>query len=144
MKEKDSNRLNVLRSLISDVTNAAKTNNPVKTDMQLLSILRKRAAAAKQASDEFSAAGRQDLVDRENGQAEILQEYAGNVETISEDDVRDVVMKVVDDLKSQQPGAKLNMGEVLKRLLGPGGSLDGKPVEKSEVAKIVKEVLTLS
>lgn len=37
MKEKDTNRLNVLRGIIADVTNSAKTSNPIKTDMQLVS-----------------------------------------------------------------------------------------------------------
>ena len=46
MKAKDTPRLNVLRALLADVTNSAKTSNPIKTDMQLLSLLRKRAAAA--------------------------------------------------------------------------------------------------
>ena len=143
MKDKDTNRLNVLRGLLSEVTNAAKTNSPVKTDMQLLSMLRKRAASAKQASTEFKSEGRDDLVQKEDDQVKVLEEYAGDVKTMSEDDIRDVVMKVVDEVKAQQSG-KINMGDVLKRLLAPGGSLDGKPVERSEVARIVKEVLTWS
>ena len=143
MKDKDTNRLNVLRGLLAEVTNAAKTNSPVKTDMQLLSMLKKRAAIAKQASSEFKSAGREDLVQKEEDQFKVLEEYAGDVETMSADDIRDVVFEAVEEAKSQQTG-KLNMGDVLKRLLGPGGSLDGKPVERAEVARIVKEVLTLS
>lgn len=143
MKEKDTNKLNVLRGLIAEVTNSAKTQNPVKTDMQVLSLLRKRAASAKAASDEFKAAGRQDLVEREESQVKVLDEYAGGVETMSQDEIRDVVIKTVDKAKAQH-GGKVNMGEVLKKLLGPGGSLDGKPVEKKEVAGIVKEVLSMS
>lgn len=143
MKDKDTNRLNVLRGLLSDITNAAKTNNPVKTDMQLLSVLRKRAASAKQASTEFKSAGRDDLVQKEEQQVNVLEEYAGDVQTMSEDDMREVVIKEVDEVKAQQSG-KINMGDVLKSLLAPGGSLDGRPVEKSQVARIVKEVLTLS
>lgn len=145
MKEKDTNRLNVLRGLLAEVTNAAKTNNPVKTDMQLLSMLKKRAATAKQASGEFKSAGRDDLVEKEEDQVKVLEEYAGDVKTLSTDDIRDAVMKTVDEAKAQQsaPG-KINMGDILKRLLAPGGILDGKPVEKAEVARIVKEVLTMS
>lgn len=142
--EKDMNRLNVLRALIADVTNSAKQNNPVKTDMQLLSMLRKRQAAAKQASDEFKAAGRQDLVDKEEGQANVLEEYAGSVETMSDDDVREIVVRAVDEAKAEQPIGKVNMGEILKKLLSPGGSFDGKPVDRKEVSKIVKDVLTMS
>jgi hypothetical protein len=145
MKEKDTNRLNVLRGLLAEVTNAAKTNNPVRTDMQLLSMLKKRAATAKQASGEFKSAGRDDLVEKEEDQVKVLEEYAGDVKTLSTDDIRDAVMKTVDEAKAQQsaPG-KINMGDILKRLLAPGGILDGKPVEKAEVARIVKEVLTMS
>lgn len=143
MKEKDTTRLNVLRGLLAEVTNSAKTATPFKTDMQLLSLLRKRAASARAASEEFKAAGRNDLVEQENDQAKVLNEYAGGVETMSADEIRDVVMTTVDEAKAQQ-GSKVNMGEVLKKLLGPGGSLDGKPVEKKEVASIVKEVLSMS
>ncbi|KAK4548387.1 hypothetical protein LTR36_010258 [Oleoguttula mirabilis] len=140
MKAKDASRLSVLRALLAEVTNSAKTSTPIKTDMQLLSILRKRAAAAKTARAEFESAGRQDLVEQEDKQAAIIEEYAGGVETTSESDIRDAVSKVVGEVKAAAAG-KVNMGDVLKKLLAPGGSLDGKPVEKSQVAKAVKEVL---
>ncbi|KAK5111504.1 hypothetical protein LTR85_011852 [Meristemomyces frigidus] len=140
MKAKDTSRLNVLRALLAEVTNSAKTSNPIKTDMQLLSLLRKRAAAAKTARAEFESAGRQDLVEQEDKQAAVLDEYAGGVETTSESDVREAVSKVVEEVKAAAAG-KANMGDVLKKLLAPGGSLAGKPVEKSQVAKVVKEIL---
>ena len=73
----------------------------------------------------------------------MLEEYADNVETMSKDDLRDAVIQTVDEVKAEATG-KINMGDVLKKLLGPGGRLDGKPVERSEVARIVKEVLTIS
>ena len=140
MKAKDTNRLNVLRTILAEVTNQAKTSNPINTDMQLLSLLRKRAAAAKTAGAEFKAAGRQDLTEQEERQAAVMEEYAGGVETMSESDVRDAVNAVVDEVKAAAQG-KINMGDVLKKLLSPGGSLDGKPVERSEVARIVKNAL---
>lgn len=140
MKEKDTARLNVLRALLAEVTNLAKTQKPIKTDMQLLSLLRKRAAAAKAASGEFKSAGRQDLVEQEDKQASIMEEYAGGVETLPESDIREAVSKAVEEVEAATSG-KTNMGDVLKKLLAPGGSLDGKPVDKGEVAKVVKEVL---
>lgn len=142
MKEKDTSRLNVLRALLGDVTSQAKTSNPVRTDMQILSMLRKRAAVAKAASEEFRSAGRADLVEREQDQVKIMDEYAGDVETMSVEDIKDAVSKTIDGAKAE--GGKLNMGDVLKKLLGPGGSLDGKPVEKADVAKYVKEQLASS
>jgi len=141
MKEKDTARLNVLRTLLAEVTNAAKTSNPIKSDMQLLSLLRKRAAAAKTASEEFKSAGRQDLVEKEGQQARIMEEYAGGVETMSAESITEAVTKTVEEVKAAAAGKAVQMGDVLKKLLAPGGNLEGKPVEKSEVAKIVKELL---
>lgn len=138
MKAKDTARLNVLRSILADVTNSAKTSTPIKTDMQLLSLLRKKAAASKSAKEEFEAAGRQDLVDKEEAQEVVFEEYAGSVVTMSESDIRQAVQKVVAEVKAE---GKLSMPDMLRRLLGSRGSLKDKPVESSEVAKIVKQVL---
>ncbi|EME38427.1 hypothetical protein DOTSEDRAFT_75833 [Dothistroma septosporum NZE10] len=140
MRAKDTNRLNVLRSIISDVNNSSKTSNPIKTDMQLVSLLRKRAAAAKDASSEFKAAGRDDLVEKEEAQAAVLEEYAGRVETMSTNDIKDAVAKVIDEAKAVAQG-RISMGDVLKKLMGAGGMLEGKPVDRSEVARAVKQAL---
>ncbi|KAI9821285.1 MAG: hypothetical protein M1827_004021 [Pycnora praestabilis] len=140
MKEKDTNRLNVLRALIAETANAAKTSSPIKTNIQLLSLLRKRAAASKAASQEFSAANRNDLSDKEDAQVAVLEEYAGGVETIGEDEIRRTVNKVMEGIKGE--GAHVDMGGILKKVIGPGGVLDGKPVERAEVARIVKETLS--
>lgn len=141
MQDRDKPRLNVLRTLLAEVTNAAKTSQPIKTDMQLLSLLRKRAAAAKAASAEFKGAGREDLVEAEEKQAGIMEEYAGGVETTSLEDIQSAVTQTVGEMKDAAMGKAVGMGEVLKKLLGPGGSLEGKPVEKSEVARVVKEAV---
>ncbi|TKA79053.1 hypothetical protein B0A49_02132 [Cryomyces minteri] len=139
MKAKDTNRLNVLRSLLAEVTNAAKTTSPIKSDMQLLSLLRKRASASKAAAEEFRAQGREDLGTKEEGQVGVLEEYAGGVETVAMEEVERVVGEVVQTMKGQ--GEKLNLGAVLKRLVGPGGAFEGRPVETKEVARVVKDVL---
>lgn len=139
MKAKDTARLNVLRSLLAEVTNAAKTSNPIKSDMQLLSLLRKRQAAAKAASVEFKTAGREDLVEREEGQFKILDEYAGDVEVMSVEDVKAAVQSTIDQLKAK--GSEMKAGPVMKAIFAPGGSLDGKNVEKSTVPGVVKELL---
>ena len=81
------------------------------------------------------------MVEQEESQAKVLEEYAGGVQTMSNDVMRDAILKEIDQVKAETNG-KVNMGDILRRLLGPGGSLEGKPVERSEIARIVKEVLT--
>lgn len=140
MQNKDSNRLSVLRALLSQTLNASKTSNPINTDMQMLALLRKSASASKAASEEFKSAGRKDLAEKEDSQVRILEEYAGGVEVMGQEEVRDAVDKVVAALKDE--GGKLAMGDVLKRLFSPE-VLGDKPVEKGDVAKIVKEALAV-
>ena len=138
MQNKDSNRLSVLRSLLSQTLNASKTSTPINTDMQMLALLRKTANASKAATEEFKGAGRQDLADKEDMQLKIMEEYAGTVEILGVEDIRAAVNKVVEAMKSE--GSKMQLGDVLKNVFSPE-ILGGKPVEKGDVAKIVKEIL---
>lgn len=131
--------LNVLRALLAEITNASKTSNPIKTDIQLLSLLRKRAAASRSAAQEFSAANRADLSDSELSQVAVLEEYASGVETVGEEEIKKVVAKVIDQMRTK--GHAVNAGSLLKALVGPGGEFNGKPVENAEVAKVVKRML---
>lgn len=141
MQTKDSNRLSVLRSLLTQTLNASKTSSPINTDMQMLALLRKTANASRAASEEFKGAGRQDLADKEDLQLKIMEEYAGSVETMGEDEIRSTVKGVLDSMKAE--GSKMATGDVLKRVFSPE-VLGSKPVEKADVAKIVKQALAES
>ena len=119
--------------------NASKTNSPITTDLQLLSLLRKRASASKQAAEEFSSANRKDLAEKEMAQVTVLEEYASEVQTVPDDEIKDTVTKIIGKLRTD--GQKVDIGTVAKALLGPGGEFEGKPVEKAGVMKIVAGML---
>lgn len=138
MQDKDKNKLNVLRALLSQSLNASKTSSPIVTDMQMLALVRKNAAASKQAAAEFVEAGRQDLADKEAEQMRVMEEYIGEVKTVGEEEIRRVVGEVVEGLKGA--GGKLQMGEVLKKVFSKE-VLGEKNVERATVARIVKEAL---
>jgi uncharacterized protein YqeY len=123
---------------MSQTLNASKTSTPIQTDLQMLALLRKTANASRVASAEFKGAGRHDLADKEESQLRIMEEYSGSVETLSEEEILVAVSGVVEEMKSA--GEKIQMGEVLKRVFAPE-LLGEKPVERGEVARIVKQVL---
>ena len=79
-----------------------------------------------------------DLAEKEANQVKIMEEYAGGVEVVGEEEIRGTVKSVVDAMKSE--GVKVQMGEVLKKVFSPE-VLGDKPVEKGDVARIVKEIL---
>lgn len=139
MKAKDTNRLNVLRGILSEVSNASKSSSPVNSDLQLLAMLRKRAAAGKATAEEASKGGRADITEKENAQVAVMEEYASGVQTMGENDIRDAIGAVMQDMS--QGGEKMNRGVVIRKLLGPGGRLEGKPVEKSVVANLVGQAV---
>jgi uncharacterized protein len=138
MKAKDTNRLNVVRAILAEVSNSAKSQKPIQTNLQLLSLLRKRAADYSATAESYKAANRSDLVEKEEAQVKVLQEYGSMVETMSPEDVKSAVGEAIKTIKDA--GETLNMGVVLKKLVGEGGSLAEK-ADKGEVARAVKEAL---
>ena len=107
-------RLNVLRAIISETNNASKTSSPIRTDLQLLSLIRKRVTAATDASQQFLAANRSDLKEKEDRQIEVLQEYAGRVQTMDIEEIRQAVSETISRLQNE--GKKADLGSILKAL----------------------------
>ncbi|KAI2781911.1 GatB/YqeY domain-containing protein [Daldinia loculata] len=148
MRAKDAPRLTAIRSVLSAVLNASKTASPITTDAQLVALLRKSQRASDDAAAEFQAAGRQDLVDKERTQVAILGEYvaASGFRETSEAELRAIVAGVLTAMTSEAaasvpPTADTPpFGDVMKTLLAPAGPLDGKDVDKAQLAKIVKEL----
>jgi len=93
------------------------------------------------ASEEFKGAGRHDLVEKEESQLRIMEEYADGVETIADEDIVAAVKGVVDKMRDES--VTIQMGEVMKRVLAPE-ILGEKPVARGDVAKVVKQVLVES
>jgi Uncharacterized conserved protein len=133
-------RLNVLRALISETNNAAKTASPIQTDIQLLSLIRKRLNASKDAAKEFDVAERPDLKEKEDAQVAVLEEYASQVKTLPIAEIKEVVINQIAAMIDAN--TKPNQGTVLKALFAAGGPLDGKPVDRKEVATEVKNALS--
>lgn len=136
MRAKDQARLSVLRSVLADITNLSKTSSPIKDDLTLLSLLRKRIGAAKGAVDEFTKANRTDLVEKEQKQVDILEEYASGIKTTDVAEIKSAVKTAVEKIKGN--GGKAVLPEVLKVAMA---ALEGQPVQKSEVVRLVKEEL---
>ena len=86
---------------------------------------------------EFYQADRKDLVRKEEEQLEVLREYAGGVSVMSREEVQAVVQEVIDEMKGR--GAKVALGEVMKTVVGPGGRLEGRFVEKATVVGVIRE-----
>lgn len=141
MKSKDSNRSTVLKGLLTQVLNASKTERPIHTEIQVLGVLNRTIKESKKATQEFSAAGREDLVEKENAQINVLEEYAGLIKVKDENEIETWVQGVIH--KMTQDGTKVTVGEVLKTLFN-SEALEEKPAEKGKVVKKVTQILNAS
>lgn len=137
MRAKDTVRLGVLRAVLADITNASKTASPITDDLSLLTLLKKKVSQTQTAIEEFYKADRKDLVQKEQGQLDMLLEYVGNVNVMSKDDIREVVKQTMEEIRSD--GRQIALGDVMKRVTGPGGKLEGRMVEKSAVVSVIRE-----
>ena len=129
-------RLDVLRGLIADVTNAAKTSKPVASDGQMLNIIRKRIKNSEAAVEEFQNANRDDLKVREVAQIAVLESYIGESASLGEDEITRVIQDVIGRLRTEE--TVVNQGSVMKSLVGAGGTLEDQAVDRQVVARLVK------
>lgn len=137
MRAKDAPRLAVLRNVLAATTNAAKTSSPIKTDIQLIQLMRKTAKGNHEALEEAKAANRQDLVEREEAQLRVIDEYVAGagVKILDENDLRAIVEEVV----QRSEGKK--QGEITKELMSRDWDAEGKFVDKGALGKMLQEVL---
>ncbi|EFX01397.1 hypothetical protein CMQ_6339 [Grosmannia clavigera kw1407] len=151
MKAKDAARLAVLRSVLAATLNASKTAQPISTDAQLVALLRRTARASQDAAAEFRSANRADLADKEDAQIAILESYAreSGIESVGPEQVQAAAEAVLAGLqaelaagtgKTTTAAGKGLASEVMRRLLAPDGPLDGKDVDKKDVAVTVKRL----
>lgn len=128
-------RLDVIRALLSEVTNAAKTSKPVATDSQMIGIIRKRIKSSEAAVAESQAAKREDLTARESAQLAVLNEYIRDSENMGEEEITAAAQDVIGKMRTEKK--EVNRGSVMKALVGPGGSLEDSTVDKAEIARLV-------
>ncbi|GME26254.1 aspartyl glutamyl-trna amidotransferase subunit b-related protein [Neofusicoccum parvum] len=142
MRAKDSAKLAVVRSILNDITNASKTAKPISDDLQLRALLLRKISQSNDAATQFRDAKREDLAEKEDGSAQVLKSYVGEIEEASGGlvAVEELQHVVKETIESWQDGKPV-MGKVMEKITGPGGALEGRMVERGDLAKVVKEAL---
>jgi len=132
LKAGEKNRVSVLRMIKSSMKYKEIEKKAPLTDEEVQAILMSSVKRAKESIEQFSKAGREDLVSKEKEEMLVVQEYLPK--QLGEDDVK----KIVKDLIAEEgaSGAK-DTGKVMKSAMARlKGQADGKLV-----SKIVKELL---
>ncbi|MCX8043017.1 MAG: GatB/YqeY domain-containing protein [Desulfobacterota bacterium] len=132
MKSKDTVRLSALRMILAELVNKEKEKGIPVTEEQAVQVLQSMVRKRKDAIEQFRAAGRHDLADKETAEVAVIQSYLP--EQLSEDEIRTHVRTAIAELHAHGPK---DMGKVMGMLTK---KLAGR-VSGSVLSSIVKEEL---
>ena len=124
MRNKDSIRRTVLRTIISEIRNAEIAKQEALDDEGVLVVMTKQAQQRRDSIEAFKAASRSDLVESESAELKIISGYLP--EQLSEDEIEVVITEVISQVEAKGSSA---MGKVMKEIMQRvRGRADGKMV----------------
>ncbi len=132
MKSKDTVRKNTIQSVRTAALQIEKDQQVTLTEDDFVGVIANQVKKRKSALPDFEKSGRQDLIDELKSEIEILMAYLPK--QLSEDEVRQVVDKTIEDLGAS---SMKDMGKVMGQLTK---ALSGKADNKL-VSQLVREKL---
>lgn len=135
MKQGQRERVTILRSLQAAIKNREielKKRDEGLSDAEVVEVVGREVKKVKDSIEQFSKAGRQDLVEASETELKIMMTYMP--EQIGEDQIRETVKKAIEDVGAAGMG---DLGKVMKAIMP---TLKGK-ADGSLVNKVVREEL---
>ena len=132
MKSGDKHKTGTLRVALSTLKDKKIEKREDLTDVEAIKIIQNLVKQRKEAADIYKENGRNDLMDNENAELEILNAYLPQM--MSEDDLRILVKKVVEDTEASSLS---DIGKVMPEVMKQSaGKADGKMAQS-----IVRDLL---
>jgi len=133
MKAKDNFKRDVIRFLMSAVKQVEVDERKELSDEDIMKIIQKSVKQREDAIAQYKEGGREDLVEKEQKEAEILKSYLP--QQLSDEELKEIVKKVIEEVgaSSMKDMGKV-MGAAIKKT---AGRADGKRINA-----IVKELLS--
>ena len=132
MKSGDKHKTGTLRVALSTLKDKKIEKREDLTDVEAIKIIQNLVKQRKEAADIYKENGRNDLMENENAELEILNAYLPQM--MSEDDLRTLVKKVVEDTEASSLS---DIGKVMPEVMKQSaGKADGKMAQS-----IVRDLL---
>ena len=132
MKSGDKHKTGTLRVTLSTLKDKKIEKREDLTDVEAIKIIQNLVKQRKEAADIYKENGRNDLMENENAELEILNSYLPQM--MSEDDLRVLVKKVVEDTGASSLS---DIGKVMPEVMKQSaGKADGKMAQS-----IVRDLL---
>jgi uncharacterized protein YqeY len=126
MKNKEKDKLSVIRMLKASIQNEALKLRQDLTDDEELTVLSRELKQRKDSLQEFENAGRSDLVDKVRTELVYVEAYMP--EQLSEEEISNIVKQTIEEVNAT---SKADMGRVMGALMPKvKGKADGSLVNK--------------
>ena len=126
MRAREAVRRDTIRYLRSEVQKAEKAEQRDFDDEDVLRVLGRQAAQRRESIEAFTKGGREDLVDKEKAELELILEYTP--EQMSEDQITELVRAAIEEVGASGPQ---DMGKLMGRLMPQTrGKADGRTVNE--------------
>ena len=133
IKVQDKTKLLVLRGLKTAIKNKQIELRQDLTDDQILGIISSEVKKCKEAIEQFIQGSRQDLVEKEETEVEILSSYLPP--QLSEEEIKEIITQAIEEISASSPK---DLGKVMKSVMPKmAGRADGR-----EVNRIARELLS--
>ena len=134
MKSKDSIRVSCLRMIIADIKNASIAKQEELKDEDIIGVLQKQVKQHKDSIEGFKKGDRQDLVDKESKELEIIRTYLP--EELKPEEIASIVKEAIKETGAKD---KKDMGKVMGAVMPKvKGRADGKLVQKEVIGQLTK------
>ena len=135
MKQRDEQRLGALRLLKAALMNREVERGRALAPDEELQVVTTLVKQRRESIEQFSRGGRQDLVDREQAELQVLESYLPPA--LDDEALGRLVREVIAETAATSPK---DMGRVMKTVMAriPAGAADGKAVServKTELAR---------
>jgi uncharacterized protein YqeY len=134
MKAQDAPRLSALRMLKAAIMNKGIEKGHDLDDAEVLQVVASLVKQRRDSIEQFTKAGRNDLVDKESGEIKVLEQYQPPAASISSDDAA-----VAAAIAETGAATQKDMGKVMKAVMP---KLAGKTADGKLVNEIVRKRLT--
>jgi uncharacterized protein YqeY len=132
MKAQEKDKLLALRTLHSEIKNLELIDQKVLDDANIAAIVAKAIKQRAESIEQYTNAGRTDLVAVEKMQMDLFKKYLP--EQLSKEEIEDIVVKAVAEANAL---GKQDMGKVMKLVMPQvKGKADGKLVNEIVAAKL--------
>ena len=133
MKAGDRLKLSTLRMLLAAIKQKEIDTRSDLSDDDIISIIEKQMQQRLEAAEQFDAAGRNELFEKESQEAEILKAYLP--EKMGEEEVKEMIEKIISEMGEI---SMKEMGNVMSALKDQAGS----KIDMKLASQMVREIIS--